>query len=158
MEAIITAATILATYLSMAAQDNSKFAYNARTNGGRVESIEVLKNENTYLSQSLQYRFLYDSADRLVSKEALKWNSLKREWEPARRYTYTYGDTGYTMQMSEWDAEKGEYAAACEQSNYYMVADKVMAVDTFRKNNASGKFELADNMLVMQPQQDMLLA
>lgn len=158
MEAIITAATILASYLNMASQNNSEFTYNARTNNGRVESVEVYKNENTYLSQTLQYRFLYDSADRLVSKEALKWNFTKRAWEPSRRYTYTYGTGSYTMQMSKWDAEKGEYAPACEQSTYRMVADKVTAVDTFRKNSESGEFELADNMLVMQPIQDTLLA
>lgn len=158
MEAIITAATILASYLNMAAQNSNGFAYNAHTSCGRVTSVEVLQSDNEYLSQSLQYRFLYDSADRLVSKEALKWNSAKRTWEPSRLYTYTYGANGYTVQMSNWDAADGAYAPACEQSVYRMLTGNVTAVDTFRKNADSGKFELADNMLVMHPQDSQLLA
>lgn len=150
METIITAATILATYMSLASQNSAKFAYNTFTDNGRVAKVEVLTNDNDNLSRTLQYRFRYDAAGRLAVKEALKWNPAKRAWAPSRRYAYTYGLRGYTVSMSRWDDEGGAYAPAAETAEYRSVADGVTAVDTYRRDPGSGRLEPADGMLVMQ--------
>ena len=76
MDAIITAATVMAMYFNSLGSENSRYLYNADIQDGKVASINVYDNSEKYLSQKLQYRFLYDSDNRLVSKEALEWNSF----------------------------------------------------------------------------------
>ena len=83
MDAIITAATVMAMYLNSLGTENSRYLYNAEMQNGKVASINVYDNSEKYLSQKLQYRFLYDSDNRLVSKEALRWNAEAQQWQPS---------------------------------------------------------------------------
>lgn len=158
MDAIITAATVMAMYFNSLGSENSRYLYNADIQDGKVASINVYDNSEKYLSQKLQYRFLYDSDNRLVSKEALEWNSSSRRWQPSYRLNYTYDAAGYTLELQRWDSKASAYAKAEEKTEYRMVMGNVAAVNTYRWCDKSKGYELADNMLVMQPHSDWYIA
>lgn len=158
MDAIITAATVMAMYLNSLGSESSRYLYNAEMQNGKVASINVYDNSEKYLSQKLQYRFLYDSANRLVSKEALKWNAALQQWQPSHRLNYVYEPDGYTLELQRWDAVNSAYAMAEEKTEYRMVLGNVTAVNTYKWCDEAKGYELADNMLVMHPQADYLIA
>ncbi len=158
MNAIITAATVMAMYLNSLSSESSRYLYNAEMQNGKVASISVYDNSEKYLSQKLQYRFLYDSDNRLVSKEALRWNAVAQQWQPSYRLNYVYEAGGYTLELQRWDAGESAYAMAEEKTEYRVVLGNVTAVNTYRWCDEAKNYELADNMLVMQPQADYLIA
>lgn len=158
MDAIITAATVMAMYLNSLGSESSRYLYNAEMQNGKVASINVYDNSEKYLSQKLQYRFLYDSDSRLVSKEALRWNAEVQQWQPSYRLNYMYEADGYTLELQRWDAANSAYAMAEEKTEYRMVLGNVTAVNTYRWCDEANSYELADNMLIMQPHTDYLIA
>lgn len=158
MDAIITAATVMAMYLNSLGSESSRYLYNAEMQNGKVASINVYDNSEKYLSQKLQYRFLYDSDSRLVSKEALRWNAEAQQWQPSYRLNYMYEADGYTLELQRWDADNSAYAMAEEKTEYRMVLGNVTAVNTYRWCDEANSYELADNMLIMQPHTDYLIA
>ena len=158
MEAIITAATVMAMYLNVASQNGGKYAYNADFENGRVATIEVLENNNEYLSQKLQQRFSYDNAGRLLSKEVLKFDNISRKYTPVRRYDYDRDALSTTVSMSRWDAEAGGFGKAEQMTQYNMVSTNVMSVASYSIDKETDKKVLSNKMLVMIPQEDLLLA
>lgn len=158
MDAIITAATVMAMYFNSVNSNGGRYVYNADIENGRVETISVYDNKDKYLSQKLQYNFLYDSQERLKSKEVLKWSRMNGSWEPAYRMDYTYTDTGYVLERREWDASAGLYCRAEEKMEYAMVLDNVVAVSTYKWSDDASGFVLADNVLVMDSRVDGLIA
>ena len=158
MDAIITAATVMAMYLNSLGTEYSSYLNNAEMQNGKVASINVYDNSEKYLSQKLQYRFLYDSDNRLVSKEALRWNAAAQQWQPSYRLNYVYEADGYTLELQRWDAAKWAYAMAEDMTDYRLVLGIVTAVNTYRWCDEANSYELADNMLIMQPHTDYLIA
>lgn len=58
MGTIITAATILATYISSTANINSQYCYNADIENGQVKTMYVYDKDGQALSGKLEYRSL----------------------------------------------------------------------------------------------------
>ena len=158
MEAIITTATMLAMYFNVAATNGGKYSYNADVENNKVMNIEVLNQEGNYLSRKLQYRFSYDDQDRLSSKEALKWNSIRQCWDHCYVLDYAYTHGGYTVEVRNWNNTCNDYAAATEKMDYQMIGSSVMAVNHYKMSKDKSGMELASNVLVMNPQSGNILA
>jgi hypothetical protein len=158
MEAIITTATIMAMYFNVATSNGGNYCYNADVENNKVMNIEVLNKEGKYLSQKLQYRFTYDDQNRLASKEALKWNADKQRWESYYVLDLAYVDGGYTLERHNWNATTHAYDVASEKMEYQMLGENVMAVNHYKMAKDNKGYELASNVLVMNPQMDNLLA
>lgn len=157
MEAIITAATVLASYLNVATANQSGYVYNAAYEDNKVAKIEVYSQDGKALSRKIQNRFSYDKDGRLLSKETMVWNVETNEWAPYRMYTYTYDTDGYTISLSNWNRNAGKYADPDEKTVYHIVADNVMAVDNYRRTNNDAKFELTSGTLVLAPQNNIAM-
>lgn len=151
MEAIITAATVLASYLNVATANQSGYVYNASFEDNNVARIEVMNNTGGVLTNKLQQRFAYDNRGRLTSKETLRWNTETGEFQPSELYTYSYNNYGYSMSMRRWDKKSSSYAPSGDMTVYHMVGNKVMAVDTYKRNSQHAPFELTSGILVMNP-------
>ena len=154
MEAIITAATVLALYLNVATSNTNGYIYNAVYEDNQVAKIEVFNQDGKSLSRKLQYHYSYDAQGRLASKETLRWNALAAEWQPSQLFVYEYTGNGYTLSLSNWSHEAGKYMPSNEKMVYHMVADNVLAVDTYRRNDLDETFERTSGMLVMNADKD----
>ena len=100
MEAIITAATVLALYLNVATSNTNGYIYNAVYEDNQVAKIEVFSQDGKSLSRKLQYHYSYDAQGRLASKEPLRWNALAAECQPSQLFVYEYTGNGYTLSLS----------------------------------------------------------
>lgn len=154
MDAIITAATVLASYLNVATSNTNGYIYNAVYEDNQVAKVEVFNQDGKSLSRKLQYHYSYDAQGRLASKETLRWNALAAEWQPSQLFVYEYTGSGYTLSLSNWSHEAGKYMPSNEKMVYHMVADNVLAVDTYRRNDLDETFERTSGMLVMNADKD----
>jgi hypothetical protein len=156
MEAIITAATILALYMSPVSNNHSKFLYNADVENGRVNTMCVYEKNDCKLNAKLQYKFTYDSQDRLTSKEAYRWNSKKQVWQKAYVYTYTYANNNIEIDQSMWNEEANSYNSPCEKSIYSTLSNGVMSVKTFKTEGQDNDLSLSDQYLLMGNEQELM--
>jgi len=158
MEIIITAATVASMFFNMAnAPEQSGFAYNAQMNGNKVEKVHVLKSTEEGLSNKLQYAFDYDSEDRLAKKTVKRWNSVANTWENAYELDYTYMTDGYTLVRRDWNKKTQKFDEAKQMTNYKMIQNNVMAVNTYELNK-NNDYVMVNNVLVMNPQEDIRYA
>ena len=158
MEIIITAATVASMFFNMAnAPEQSGFAYNAQMNGNKVEKVHVLKSTEEGLSNKLQYAFDYDSEDRLAKKTVKRWNSVANTWENAYELEYTYVLDGYTLVRRDWNKKTQKFDEAKQMTNYKMIQNNVMAVNTYELNK-NNDYVMVNNVLVMNPQEDIRYA
>ena len=81
MNTIITVSTIMSMYMNLVTDGtNTNYCYNAEIDNGRVMAMTVYNNHGESLEAKVKHEYLYDSEDRLVRKETLKWNSLTASW------------------------------------------------------------------------------
>jgi hypothetical protein len=158
METIITAATILAMYFNASSNkvDNGYY-YNADIENNKVNSVVVLENKNDVLSQKLKYDYTYDADNKLESKEAMKWNSSKQNWERYYVLDFTYNADGYTVSRRNWNADTDSFAPVREITEYKTVTGEVTAINSYKVND-EGEQVLTDNVLVMSPNDYNILA
>lgn len=155
MEVIITAATVASMFFNMAnAPEQSGFAYNAQMNGNKVETVRVLKSTEEGLSNKLQYAYDYDSEDRLVKKTVKRWNSVANTWENAYELKYTYAPDGYILVRRDWNKKTQKFDEAKQMTNYKMIQNNVMAVNTYELNK-NNDYVMVNNVLIMNPQEDL---
>ena len=63
-----------------------------------------------------------------------------------------------TLRDTRSNCKASAYAKAEEKTEYMMVTGNVAAVNTYRWSDRAKGYELADNMLVMQPHSDWYIA
>lgn len=159
MSTIITVTTIMSMYMNLTADtENSKFFYNANIEDGKVVAIEVYNNNGESLSANLKRLYSYDEQDRLVMRETLKWNKKSNSWEKHSCLAYTYDADGYTVEKRFWNETSNDYAKAEERNRYIIVMDNVLAVNSYTLNKENGDYVMADNMLIMAPDTNRLMA
>lgn len=158
METIITAATIMTMYLNATSNADSPYYYNADIEDGKVKTMYVLDSNGEHLSNKLEYRFSYDSMGRLASKEVMRFNAVTGRHETEYRLDYTYKTDGYTMERREWNRRKQAYDRADIRTEYRKEFCNVVSVATYKWNEKQNDMLLVDNMLVLTPYDDYLLA
>ena len=158
METIITAATILSMYLSTATNENAMYCYNANIDNGRVNTMYVYNRDGNYLTAKLAYNYEYDDQDRLVKKEVLRWNERRNEWVKDHCLELTYDIEGYEVSKRNWNRKDQAYELAKEKAVYHYEFSQVMSVNYLRRHTTEKGFESVDQMLVMNPAEDILLA
>lgn len=158
METIITVATILAMYMNAGTANGSQFFYNADMEDGRITTLYVYNKSGEQLDRKFEYRYTYDEADRLTSKEVLTWNGVMGEWERSYRLQLSYNEQGYTVERSLWNSRDEAYMPADEMAIYKYEFSHLLSVNYLKRSNADHQYELIDNMLLMNPKNDLLLA
>lgn len=95
----------------IAANVDSKFAYNTIVNEHRqVTSKIVYKVEaGGYLNEHLKYNFAYDNQNRVVRKEALRWDKAKKSYAPYYCLDCTYTEAGAEVTCSHWNRKSKSY-------------------------------------------------
>lgn len=158
MGTIITAATIMAMYLNSTGNLNSQYCYNADVENGQVKTMYVYDKVGNSLSGKLEYRYEYDAEGRVTAKEALRRNASTGRMTPESRLTYTYSADGYTLERSLWNGKTGAFDRATSRTEYRKETTGVMSVTVYDLAEDGTPAAIADNMLVMMPQDDGLMA
>ncbi len=110
----------------LAGNVESKFAYNVEKDGEQITSQTVYQiEESKYLKQHLKYEFQYDAANRLIQKEAWKWNADAQTYEHYYCLNYHYADDEVTLEYTLWNEKAEAYDAANEKAVYQLEAGNV---------------------------------
>ena len=91
-KAVALVAIMIASVLNSEVKAQDGFITNQVMNGELVASKTIFKKDGSYLQRHMQYTFAYDDQNRLISKEASKWDGAKDEWVPYFKMTYQYSD------------------------------------------------------------------
>ena len=158
METIITVATILIMYLNASVDNKSQYFYNADIENGQVNTMYVYDRTFDGLTPKLEYRYTYDEAERLTSKEAYAWNEESGNWERSYKLDINYTTDGYEVERSNWDARSHAYKAVSEKAVYHYEFSGLLSVNYLRRESDSGNYQLIDQMLIMNPKNELLLA
>lgn len=158
MGTIITAATIMAMYLNSTGNINSQYCYNADVENGQVKTMYVYDKVGNSLSGKLEYRYEYDNLGRVTAKDTYRRNAQTGRMTPESRLTYTYSADGYTLERSLWNGKTGAFDRATSRTEYRKETTGVMSVTVYDLAEDGTPAAIADNMLVMMPQDDGLMA
>lgn len=158
METIITVATILSMYLNASIDNKGQYFYNADIENGQVTTMYVYDRTFDGLSPKLEYRFTYDDAERLTAKEAFAWNEESGEWQHSYKLNISYTNDGYEVERSNWDSMANAYKTAEEKAVYRFEFNHLMSVNYLELDHEKNTFNLVNQMLIMNPKNDLLLA
>ena len=118
------------------------FAYNTVADGEQVKSQMVYKvEEGKYLHNHLQYNFKYDADNRVIQKEALKWNEIEQVFERYYCLNYSYSQTGVDLEYALWDNETNTYSDVKEKAIYLLEGENVNYL-SYKWNDAEGDWNL----------------
>ena len=106
----------------------------------------------------MKYEYLYDNEDRLTRKVVSRWNYSKDKWTNDCCYCYEYMDEGCTVERMKWGRKETRFRHPAGQSRLPMLVDKVTAVAQYEWNNNGNDFVQTERLLIMNPQNDILIA
>lgn len=154
---IITVATILWASLN-AFNNGNEYVYNTEGSANVVTSKVVYKKSENgkYLSHHLKYNYTYDEQQRLVKKEALKWNLYSEKWEKSYCLNYIYDASGYSIEYVLWNRSTSDYADVVAKQTYDEKMDGVMVVASYRWDNKDKNWVIEDNIVMMNPGNTLL--
>ncbi len=158
MGTIITAATIITMYLNSLSNLNSQNYYNADMKDGKLTTMYVFAEHGKSLSPKLEYRYSYDMLDRVVSKEAYRYNPVTGKAEPSYRLDFAYNADGYSVEHSRWNAGKKAYDRADCRTDYRRENGTLVSVHNYEWSDKHNGMMPVNNMLVMGTADDMLFA
>ena len=124
-KAVALVTLMIASVLNSEIKAQDEFITNKVMNGELVASKTIFKQEGSYLHRYMQYTFAYDDQNRLVSKEASKWDGTKGTWAPYFKITFQYSDNEIITNYARWNKSHKAYDEAI-QKNVYELNDKNM--------------------------------
>lgn len=124
-KAVAMVAIMIASVLNSEVKAQDGFITNQVMNGDLIASKTIFKKDGSFLQRHMQYTFTYDAQNRLVSKEAAKWNGAKDEWTPYFKMTYQYGENEIIMNYGRWNASHKAYDDAIQKSVYELNDDNM---------------------------------
>ncbi len=117
-KAVALVAIMIASVLNSEVKAQDGFITNQVMNGELVASKTIFKQDGSYLRNHMQYTFTYDDQNRLVSKQASKWDGVIDAWVPYFKMTYQYSDNEITMNYARWNESHKAYDEAVQKSVY----------------------------------------
>lgn len=142
----LAAATVLSMCFNFANTPSDEVINNAESSNAKVCKVEVYQNKN--LSPKFEYRLSYDGQNRLVNKEAYKWNTNTMDWEHYYAMTYNYSEGGYTIARSYWDSKTQAYKLPTFKAIYQIEQGKVVSVANYKLDNKKSTYVLTDKIII----------
>lgn len=158
METIITAATVLSMFMNLSNDVNSPYYYNADVENNQVKTLHVYNDNDGLLSARLSYHYTYDEEGRLKSKVAYRHDGLDGQEKPSFRLDYAYNAEGYSVERSEWNAEKRCFDKARSKTEYVSAMENLMAVTNYERSEELETMQKKESFLVWGNHDDFLLA
>lgn len=137
-KAMVFAAMIMATAMNMKVKaQEENFITNEEVKNGLVTAKTIFKQEGSYLSKQFRYEFTYDEQNRLTGKQASKWNSIKEQWMPYYKITYTYGTEKIIMDYARWNEKHRAYDKDVQRSQYELNEENMPVAQKIYRQNAA---------------------
>ena len=131
-KAVALVAIMIASVLNSEVKAQDGFITNQVMNGELVASKTIFKKLH------MQYTFSYDDQNRLISKEASKWDGAKDEWVPYFKMTYQYSDNEIIMNYGRWNESHKAFDEAIQKSVYELNdANMPTAYKAYKQDNKS---------------------
>jgi len=161
MKTLLVIAALAAATLTSFADNNGKFIYkNVENDKKQLTEQTVYRADDSgqYLTPTIKYNFTYDSQNRVSVKEACNWDGGSETWVPVYRWSYEYNEGGYTISYSTWNADRKEYNAVSQRSEYKNDPLKEqMSVRTSTYDSTTKEWQSSVNCLV-STSADLLVA
>ena len=79
---------------------------------------QYIKNEDGRLFRHLRYTYTYDNENRVTSKEASKWDSVKEAWVPYFKMNMEYSNNEIEVNYARWNSKSNAYDSNIQKSVY----------------------------------------
>lgn len=113
---VLSAMLFVVSLASSARNFDNQLIYNPIEENGVMVGQTVFKMEGNTLANYMKYNYKYDTNKRMIESEALKWNSIKNDWEKNLRINYTYEGKTVTTNYYKWDTKKKTYVLVPEMT------------------------------------------
>lgn len=110
-KAVVMVAVVMASVMnfSASAMNPTQYVTNDEMTGELVTAKNIYRNEDGHLFRHLRYTYTYDNENRVTSKEASKWDSVKEAWVPYFKLNVEYTDSEVEVSYARWNSRSNAY-------------------------------------------------
>ena len=118
LKAVVMVAVVMASVLNFSANamNPTDYVKNEEMSGELVTARTIFRNEDGYLFRHLRYSYGYDNENRVISKEASKWDSVKEAWVPYFKLDIEYTGDEVSLSYARWNSKDNAYNDNIETS------------------------------------------
>lgn len=119
-KAVVMVAVVMASVMnfSASAMNPTVFVTNNEMTGEVITAKNIYRNEDGHLYRHLRYTYTYDNENRVISKEAAKWDSVKEVWTPYFKMNVEYSANEVTVDYARWNDRSKTYNSNVEKAVY----------------------------------------
>lgn len=119
-KAVVMVAVVMASVMnfSVSAMNPTEFVTNNEMTGEVITAKNIYRNEDGHLYRHLRYTYTYDNENRVISKEAAKWDSVKEVWTPYFKMNVEYSANEVTVDYVRWNDRSKTYNSNVEKAVY----------------------------------------
>ena len=126
-KAVVMLAVVMASVMnfSASASNPTQYVKNEEMTGELMTAKTIFKNEDGRLYRHLRYTYTYDTENRVISKEASKWDSSKEAWVPYFKMDVFYANNEVELSYARWNSKSNAYDSNIKKTIYEMNDDNV---------------------------------
>ena len=119
-KAVVMVAVVMASVMnfSASAMNPTEFVTNNEMTGEVITAKNIYRNEDGHLYRHLRYTYTYDNENRVISKEAAKWDSVKEVWTPYFKMNVEYSANEVTVDHARRNDRSKTYNSNVEKAVY----------------------------------------
>lgn len=103
---------------SASAATPADYVKNEEMTGELMTAKTIFRNEDGHLFRHLRYTYTYDSENRVTSKEAFKWDSVKEAWVPYFKLDVEYTGSEVELNYARWNSRNNAYDSYTQTTVY----------------------------------------
>ena len=122
-KAVVMLAVVMASVMNFSANASNPTQYvkNEEMTGELMTAKTIFKNEDGHLYRHLRYTYTYDTENRVISKEASKWDSSKEAWVPYFKMDVFYANNEVELSYARWNSKSNAYDSNIKKTIYEMM-------------------------------------
>ena len=119
-KAVVMMVVVIASVMnfSASASNPTQYVKNEEMTGELMTARTIFKNEDGHLFRHLRYTYTYDNENRVASKEASKWDSVKEAWVPYFKMNVEYNNNEIAVNYARWNSKSNAYDSNIQKSIY----------------------------------------
>ena len=119
-KAVVMMVVVIASVMNFSASASNPTQYikNEEMTGELMTAKTIFKNEDGRLFRHLRYTYTYDNENRVTSKEASKWDSVKEAWVPYFKMNMEYSNNEIEVNYARWNSKSNAYDSNIEKTVY----------------------------------------
>jgi len=144
LKSVVLVTLFFAAVINFQASAQDNFVTNEEVVNDLVVSKTIYKNDGM-LYRHMKYDYGYDEQNRMVSKEAFKWDEKNKNWMQYYKVTYSYSDNEIVMDYAKWNSRKKVYDQEKERNIYELNdANQPVAYINFGWDKKNNDWKLID--------------